>query len=104
MGFHVILMSGLHVVFSDALGYLWKNKETGATGLMSFIHYTLGNGFTNIYLHNWIRMPTRLPIISRWDLQGLPFINVQYALTLSYFALLQSRAPGSFNLPETVCV
>ena len=46
---HIILMSTLHFVFSDAKKY-WREG-----GLLSFIHYLIGNGLANIYIHNWIR-------------------------------------------------
>jgi len=46
---HCLLMMILHYVFSDAKEY-WKN------GVIPFLHYVVGNGFANIYIHNWIRM------------------------------------------------
>merc|ERR1719270_183533 len=45
-------MTILHFIFSDAKTY-WK--ESGIMKL-SFIHYMIGNGLANIYIHNWIRM------------------------------------------------
>ena len=49
---HILVMSILHFIFSDATTY-WK--ESGCTKL-SFFHYMLGNGLANVYIHNWIRM------------------------------------------------
>lgn len=51
VAFHVLLMSALHFVFSDAKRYWVK----GGFLNISFLHYLLGNGLANIYIHNWIR-------------------------------------------------
>ena len=48
---HIILMSTLHFVFSDAKKY-WQK---GGFLNLSFFHYLIGNGLANIYIHNWIR-------------------------------------------------
>ena len=52
LALHILVMSILHFIFSDATTY-WK--ESGCTKL-SFFHYMLGNGLANVYIHNWIRM------------------------------------------------
>ena len=52
LAIHILFMSVLHFIFSDATTY-WK--ESGCTKL-SFFHYMLGNGLANVYIHNWIRM------------------------------------------------
>ena len=52
LGAHIVLMSILHFVFSDAKIY-WQK---GGILNLSFFHYMLGNGLANIYIHNWIRM------------------------------------------------
>ena len=44
-------MSFLHFVFSDAKKY-WQK---GGFLNLSFLHYLIGNGLANIYIHNWIR-------------------------------------------------
>ena len=49
---HILLMTLLHFVFSDAKIY-WQK---GGVLNLSFFHYMLGNGLANIYIHNWIRM------------------------------------------------
>ena len=46
---HILLMSALHFVFSDAKKYWQKG------GFLNFVHYLIGNGLANIYIHNWIR-------------------------------------------------
>ena len=51
VAFHILLMSALHFVFSDAKRYWVK----GGFLNISFFHYLLGNGLANIYIHNWIR-------------------------------------------------
>ena len=51
LGVHILVMSVLHFVFSDAKKY-WQ--EGGFLNL-SFFHYLIGNGLANIYIHNWIR-------------------------------------------------
>ena len=48
---HILLMSALHFVFSDAKKY-WQK---GGFLNLSFFHYLIGNGLANIYIHNWIR-------------------------------------------------
>jgi len=58
LGVHILLMSFLHFVFSDAKKY-WQK---GGFLNLSFFHYLIGNGLANIYIHNWIRMdPLLLP-------------------------------------------
>jgi len=58
IGAHIVLMSILHFVFSDAKKY-WQK---GGFLNLSFFHYLIGNGLANIYIHNWIRMdPLLLP-------------------------------------------
>jgi len=58
LGCHILLMSVLHFIFSDAKKY-W---EKGGFLNLSFFHYLVGNGLANIYIHNWIRMdPLLLP-------------------------------------------
>jgi hypothetical protein len=58
LGAHIVLMSLLHFVFSDAKKY-WQK---GGFLNLSFFHYLIGNGLANIYIHNWIRMdPLLLP-------------------------------------------
>jgi len=58
IGAHIVLMSSLHFVFSDAKKY-WQK---GGFLNLSFFHYLVGNGLANIYIHNWIRMdPLLLP-------------------------------------------
>jgi len=58
IGAHILLMSSLHFVFSDAKKY-WQK---GGFLNLSFFHYLIGNGLANIYIHNWIRMdPLLLP-------------------------------------------
>jgi len=58
IGAHIVLMSSLHFVFSDAKKY-WQK---GGFLNLSFFHYLIGNGLANIYIHNWIRMdPLLLP-------------------------------------------
>jgi len=52
LAIHILVMSVLHFIFSDATTY-WK--ESGCTKL-SFFHYMIGNGLANVYIHNWIRM------------------------------------------------
>ena len=49
---HIILMTGLHIVFSDATKYWVK----GGFLNLSFFHYIIGNGLANIYIHNWIKV------------------------------------------------
>lgn len=49
---HILVMTVLHFVFSDAKMY-W---EKGGFLNLSFFHYMIGNGLANIYIHNWIRM------------------------------------------------
>ena len=51
IGAHIIVMSALHFVFSDAKKYWVK----GGFLNLSCFHYLLGNGLANIYIHNWIR-------------------------------------------------
>jgi hypothetical protein len=51
LGAHIIVMSAVHFVFSDAKHYWVK----GGFLNISFFHYLLGNGLANIYIHNWIR-------------------------------------------------
>ena len=51
LGAHIVLMSFLHFVFSDAKKY-WQK---GGFLNLSFFHYLIGNGLANIYIHNWIR-------------------------------------------------
>merc|ERR1712038_807575 len=60
VAFHVLLMSALHFVFSDAKRYWVK----GGFLNISFLHYLLGNGLANIYIHNWIRMD---PLLVPWE-------------------------------------
>merc|ERR1719264_1209483 len=60
VAFHILLMSALHFVFSDAKRY-WKQ---GGFLNISFFHYLLGNGLANIYIHNWIRMD---PLLVPWE-------------------------------------
>merc|ERR1712223_927010 len=58
LGAHIMLMSILHFVFSDAKKY-WQK---GGFLNLSFFHYIIGNGLANIYIHNWIRMdPLLIP-------------------------------------------
>jgi len=55
---HILLMTILHFVFSDAKVY-WQK---GGFLNLSFFHYMIGNGLANIYIHNWIRMdPLLIP-------------------------------------------
>jgi hypothetical protein len=54
VGSHIVLMSFLHFVFSDAKKY-WQK---GGFLNLSFFHYLIGNGLANIYIHNWIRSDT----------------------------------------------
>ena len=49
---HGFLMMIIHYILSDARTYIRK-------GCFSFLHHMVGNGFANIYVHNWIR--TRYP-------------------------------------------
>ncbi len=49
---HILAMSVLHFIFSDARKYWVK----GGLLNLSFFHYILGNAMANIYIHNWIRM------------------------------------------------
>ncbi len=56
---HILLMTCLHFVFSDAKTY-WEKG-----GNLSFFHYMLGNGLANIYIHNWIRMDPLLVPFSK---------------------------------------
>jgi hypothetical protein len=51
LGAHILVMSAVHFVFSDAKHYWVK----GGFLNISFFHYLLGNGLANIYIHNWIR-------------------------------------------------
>merc|ERR1719507_1014433 len=60
VAFHILLMSALHFVFSDAKRYWVK----GGFLNISFFHYLLGNGLANIYIHNWIRMD---PLLVPWE-------------------------------------
>jgi len=60
VSFHILLMSALHFVFSDAKRYWVK----GGFLNISFFHYLLGNGLANIYIHNWIRMD---PLLVPWE-------------------------------------
>jgi len=57
---HIVLMSALHFVFSDAKKY-WQK---GGFLNLSFFHYLIGNGLSNIYIHNWIRMD---PLLLPWS-------------------------------------
>lgn len=58
LGCHILLMTILHFIFSDAKMY-W---EKGGLLNLSFFHYMVGNGLANIYIHNWIRMdPLLIP-------------------------------------------
>jgi hypothetical protein len=58
LGCHIVLMTMLHFVFSDAKRYWVK----GGFLNLSFFHYMIGNGLANIYIHNWIRMdPLLIP-------------------------------------------
>jgi hypothetical protein len=58
LGCHILLMTVLHFVFSDAKVY-WQK---GGILNLSFFHYMVGNGLANIYIHNWIRMdPLLIP-------------------------------------------
>jgi hypothetical protein len=58
LGSHILLMTVLHFVFSDAKMY-W---EKGGLLNLSFFHYMVGNALANIYIHNWIRMdPLLIP-------------------------------------------
>ncbi len=58
LGCHILLMTMLHFIFSDAKMY-W---EKGGLLNLSFFHYMIGNGLANIYIHNWIRMdPLLIP-------------------------------------------
>ena len=52
LALHILLMTVLHFVFSDAKVY-W---EKGGFLKLGFFHYMIGNGLANIYIHNWIRM------------------------------------------------
>ncbi|XP_040571622.1 uncharacterized protein [Lepeophtheirus salmonis] len=55
---HILLMTILHFIFSDAQIYWLK----GGFLNLSFFHYMIGNGLANIYIHNWIRMdPLLIP-------------------------------------------
>ena len=55
---HIVIMTLLHFVFSDAKLY-WSK---GGFLNLSFFHYFIGNGLANIYIHNWIRMdPLLIP-------------------------------------------
>ena len=45
---HGFLMMIIHYIFSDARTYFRR-------GFFSFLHHMIGNGFANIYVHNWIR-------------------------------------------------
>ncbi len=56
LGCHILLMTLLHFVFSDAKIY-WQK---GGLLNLSFFHYMVGNGLANIYIHNWIRMDPML--------------------------------------------
>merc|ERR1719347_1269939 len=60
IGAHIVLMSLLHFVFSDAKKY-WQK---GGFLNLSFFHYLVGNGLSNIYIHNWIRMD---PLLLPWS-------------------------------------
>lgn len=58
LGAHILLMTILHFIFSDAKVY-WQK---GGFLNLSFFHYMVGNGLANIYIHNWIRMdPLLIP-------------------------------------------
>lgn len=58
LGVHIIIMTMLHFIFSDAKVY-WQK---GGFLNLSFFHYMIGNGLANIYIHNWIRMdPLLIP-------------------------------------------
>ena len=58
LGAHILLMTILHFVLSDAKVY-WQK---GGFLNLSFFHYMIGNGLANIYIHNWIRMdPLLIP-------------------------------------------
>jgi len=59
LGSHILLMSFLHFIFSDAKKY-WV---TDRGGFLNFLHYMIGNGLANIYIHNWIRMD---PLLEPW--------------------------------------
>merc|ERR1719412_2118772 len=55
---HIVLMTVLHFVFSDAKKY-WQK---GGFLNLSFLHYVIGNALANIYIHNWIKMdPLLIP-------------------------------------------
>ena len=45
---HGFLMMIIHYILSDARSYFRH-------GFFSFLHHMIGNGFANIYVHNWIR-------------------------------------------------
>ena len=64
---HIVLMTFLHFVFSDAKRYWVK----GGFLNLSFFHYMIGNGLANIYIHNWIRMDPLLIQVRRANLDNL---------------------------------
>ena len=84
LAIHVMLMSGLHIIFSDALSILEKKNNKGAiSSFMSFFHHTCGNGFNNIYMHNWIGMEDSLTseeYSSPWLKLRFGFVCTQYFL------------------------
>ncbi|XP_023333011.1 uncharacterized protein LOC111704873 [Eurytemora carolleeae] len=81
LGAHIVLMSLLHFVFSDAKKY-WQK---GGFLNLSFFHYLIGNGLANIYIHNWIRMD---PLLLPWakPLQHVSTLVRQFLFDLIFIA------------------
>jgi len=81
LGVHIVLMSFLHFIFSDAKKY-WQK---GGFLNLSFFHYLVGNGLANIYIHNWIRMD---PLLLPWakPLQHVSTLVRQFLFDMIFIA------------------
>ena len=57
----LIVMLIIKIIESFFQFHLWYWQKGGFLK-MSFLHYIIGNGLANIYIHNWIRMdPLLIP-------------------------------------------
>ena len=95
---HILFMSILHFIFSDATTY-WK--ESGCTKL-SFFHYMLGNGLANVYIHNWIRMDPLLKpgmYTARYDYKLPGFTGCPNSSLCEFFFIFRNKtSPTCFYI------
>ena len=93
LGAHILLMTVLHFIFSDAKVY-WQK---GGFLNLSFFHYMAGNALSNIYIHNWIRMdPLLIPFAKPLQVSNSWFLTKLFKQPL----LITANIGNNVNLPE----